>query len=72
MSEHSSRTAQADVSLAVVNWWYPDGTTVAACPLEYKAAEAVAKAYLERYPERRSWLSVPEPLRPHRRSPRRR
>ena len=72
MSEHSSRTAQADVSLAVVNWWYPDGSTVAGCPLEYAAAEAVARAYVERYPERRSWLSVPPPLHPSRRGARHR
>jgi len=62
MSEHSWRTARADVSLAVVHWWYPDGSTVAGCPLEYTAAAAIAKAYVERYPERRSWLSVPAPL----------
>ncbi len=31
-------------------------------PLEYGAAEAVARAYIERYPDRRSWVSVPAPL----------
>jgi hypothetical protein len=56
-----------DVSMAEVNWWYPDGSTVTSCPLELSMAEAVARAYVERYPERRSWLSVPAMLRHSRR-----
>ena len=54
------------MSLAEVNWWYPDGSTITSCPMQLSMAEAVAKAYLERYPERRSWLSVPVTLRPRR------
>jgi hypothetical protein len=36
-------------------------------PLQLPVAEALARAYVERYPDRRSWLSVPLTLRsPHR------
>lgn len=47
------------VRLAIVNWQYPDQTVVAGCPIDYDAALAVARAYQERYPDRRSWLSIP-------------
>jgi hypothetical protein len=48
--------------LAVVNWEYPDRTVVAGCPIDFAAAEAMARAYQERYPGRRSWLSIPATL----------
>jgi hypothetical protein len=52
--------------MAEVNWWYPDGSTVTSCPLQLPVAEAVARAYLERYPDRHTWLSFPAALRPRR------
>ena len=63
MPSQNPEEVRRDVSsLAVVNWWYPDGSTVASVPLEVTVAEALAKAYLERYPDRRSWLSTPAPI----------
>jgi hypothetical protein len=67
MTEEAPSATRALHSLAVVNWWYPDGSTVTSCPLQLPMAEAVAKAYVDRYPERRSWLTVPPPLREARR-----
>ena len=67
MAQENLSASRVDVSMAEVNWWYPDGSTVTSCPLQLPMAEAVAKAYVERYPDRRSWLSVPVPLRPPRR-----
>lgn len=54
--------ARAGAPLAVVHWSYPDGSTVTSGPLQIQAAEAVARAYVERYPDRTSWLSVPSAL----------
>jgi hypothetical protein len=48
--------------LAVVNWEYPDQTVVAGCPIDFAAAQAISRAYQERYPDRRSWLSIPPSL----------
>jgi hypothetical protein len=66
MAQESPSVPRAEVSMAEVNWWYPDGTTVTSAPLQLPMAEAVAKAYVERYPDRRSWLSVPVLLKPSR------
>jgi hypothetical protein len=62
MTEQSALPLRATGPLAVVNWWYPDGSTIVSCPLQLPVAEAVARAYVERFPERTSWLSVPAPL----------
>ena len=50
------------VQLAVVNWEYPDRSVVTGCPVDYEAAVAMSKAYQERYPDRRAWISIPPPL----------
>lgn len=60
------KTADAPDSrppLAIVNWSWPDGSTVAGYPLGYDAAEAMVKAYMESYPDRRAWLSIPPALK---------
>ena len=67
MTHEKPSAPRVDVSMAEVNWWYPDGSTVTSCPLQLPMAEAVARAYVERYPDRRSWLSVPMSLRSARR-----
>ena len=61
-----SKTADAPESrppLAIVNWSWPDGSTVAGYPLGYDVAEAMVKAYVEAYPDRRAWLSIPPALK---------
>ena len=63
MSDQEQRPPlPAPRTLAVVNWEYPDQTVVAGCPIDYAAAVAMARAYQERYPGRRSWLSIPAAL----------
>ena len=49
-------------ALAIVNWSWPDGSAVSGYPLSYDAAEAMVKAYVEAYPDRKAWLSVPAAL----------
>ncbi|HEY7412248.1 MAG TPA: hypothetical protein VII13_15985 [Vicinamibacteria bacterium] len=44
--------------LAVVHWGYPDGSSVAGCPLEYERATALAEAYEQWYPDRRAWVVI--------------
>ena len=66
MEDPGGQAVRDSAALAVVHWAYPDGSTVASHPLQLPVAEAVARAYVERYPDRRSWLSVPVTLRPRR------
>ena len=63
MPDHDARPSPSVAArLAVVNWEYPDRSVVAGCPIDYAAAQAMAKAYQDRYPDRRSWLSIPAAL----------
>lgn len=48
--------------LAMVNWEYPDRSVATGCPIDYEAALALSKAYQERFPDRRAWISIPPPL----------
>ena len=64
MPDHDDVPAPAafgPARLAVVNWWYPDGSVAEGCPIDYDAAVALMQAYRDRFPERRAWLSVPRP-----------